>query len=169
MGFRDGVLDGPPMRAFWSDIRVESRKAKIVRYNELGLSEALEEAGIAWRTMLVSGQDEVQNPTINYWSSLLEQDFPFVKAEVVLNPPHWLADWPSIGPAVTEHFTDALDQWIPPRVAASPPRRPPTAERVLGQLRAVVDVRGPRGLGPAAVGHTRRRLRNADRPNGARR
>ena len=49
-----GVQGRDPRRirrcsAFWSDIRVESRKAKIVRYNELGLSEALDEAGIGWR------------------------------------------------------------------------------------------------------------------------
>ena len=41
----------PALRTFWSDIRVESRKAKIVRYNEMGLSEALDDAGIAWETM----------------------------------------------------------------------------------------------------------------------
>jgi hypothetical protein len=51
VGYRDGVLDSPPMRGFWTDIRVEARKSKIVRYDELGLSEALDEAGIEWRTM----------------------------------------------------------------------------------------------------------------------
>ena len=67
VGYKDGMLGHPAMRRFWSDVRVESRKAKIVRFNELGLSEALDEAGIGWETMFAPEPGGPPNPTINDW------------------------------------------------------------------------------------------------------
>ncbi len=80
IGYRDGVLDSPAIRAFWKDIRVESRKAKIVRYDELGLAEVLDEAGLSWRTMSRPDPGGSPNPTLGDPVALLAAGFPFVKA-----------------------------------------------------------------------------------------
>ena len=40
VGYRDGALAHPALDRFWKDVRVERDKARIVRYCELGLSEA---------------------------------------------------------------------------------------------------------------------------------
>jgi hypothetical protein len=95
MGYRDAVLDSAPLRKFWGDIRVESRKAKIVRYCELGLSEALDEAGLGWGTMF--------EPVMHGNRSLLEaagmrdSGFPFWKASLVEAADVGMASWVPAG------------------------------------------------------------------------
>ena len=87
MLFKDRTLQNPELRRFWSDIRVETRKAKTVRYNELGLSEVLERAGIPWRTMFEPDNDRSTNPTIENWDGMLESGFPFLKAGALVPNP----------------------------------------------------------------------------------
>jgi hypothetical protein len=168
VGYRDGVLDSPAMREFWADIRVERRKAKIVRYEELGLSEALDEAGIAWRTMVGPVPNGPQNPTINAWRELLGVGFPFVKAELVLAPPHWLSDWGAIPGALAAAFDCHLAEWVSPVTAPSPPRAVQIRARVGKQARDAADVRGLPGAGAYVVGALHRRLTRANGRTNAR-
>ena len=158
MGYRDGVLGHPALRRFWSDVRVESRKAKIVRYNELGLSEALDQAGIAWSTMFAPEPGGPPNPTINDWRRVMAEGFPFVKAEVVFTPPHWLADWEEIAPATRARFGQDLRDWIPPSQQPAAPVSSPAIERIPRQARSILDTEGARGLVSAAGAYVRRRL-----------
>ena len=133
VGYRDGVLDSATLRAFWADIRVESRKAKVVRYYELGLSEALDEAGIAWRTMFSPDPRRRGNPTLTSGGQLVDERFPFVKANA-----------------------SAYGSELPTRVGADEPadwfggddRAPSPALRGVGRLRFHLDVEGLRGVRP---------------------
>ncbi len=137
MGYRDGMLDAPALRAFWSDIRVERRKAKIVRYDELGLSEAFDEAGIVWRTMFEPVPGGPQNPTIEDWPGMLRAGFPFVKAEALVAPTTWVAEWLPAGAIVGRD---------PARVALQQ------------RARTIADIGGVPGLGTAASARIRRAL-----------
>jgi lipopolysaccharide biosynthesis protein len=88
LGFRDGVHDRAPMRAFWDGIRVEASRDDVIRVCELGLSRLLRRhrfttdvAIEGWRA--VDGDD---NPTIIGWRRLLDLGFPFVKRQILLEP-----------------------------------------------------------------------------------
>lgn len=95
MGFRDGELDRPVLRRFFSDVRVEASKAKIVRFYELGLAEALDEWGISWTALA----DELRpvNPTLALSEELLSAGVPFLKAN-----------------AVPRSMVEYLHQWLTP-------------------------------------------------------
>lgn len=87
VGFKDGVLDTAPMREFWTGIRVERRKSKVVRYGELGLAEALDGAGIGWRAMVQLGSEVSVNPSLQRTAELIEQGVPFSKRVPGHRPP----------------------------------------------------------------------------------
>lgn len=88
VGYRHGVLAEPPLRAFWSDIRHESKKIDIVLRNEVGLSRLLRDE--AYVTDVAFRADELvsvgENPVIKAWWKLLDAGFPFVKREILLRP-----------------------------------------------------------------------------------
>jgi lipopolysaccharide biosynthesis protein len=88
LGFRGGVLADLPLRAFWSNIRHESEKLRIIFRNEIGLSRLLFEEGyvlmpaFAHESLVAPGH----NPVIAGWKSLLHRGFPFVKREILRTP-----------------------------------------------------------------------------------
>jgi hypothetical protein len=100
VGYSGGVLDRPELRAFWYDIRVERRKSKVVRYNELGLAEVLDETGIGWRAFFEPEPWRTANPTLVGPGSLRERAMPFVKA----NDPAWAGSTDA----------EAIRGWFPP-------------------------------------------------------
>jgi hypothetical protein len=143
------------MREFWNDIRVERRKAKIVRYEELGLSEALDEAGIAWRTMFEPVPGGPQNPTIEDWPGMLRAGFPFVKAEALVAPTTWVAEAEDLESALRRELGEDPAAWL--RDGATVGGNP---ARVTLQQRArtITDIGGLAALGTAASARTRRGL-----------
>lgn len=138
VGYSGGVLDRPELRAFWSDIRVERRKSKVVRYNELGLAEVLDGAGIGWRAWFEPEPWRTANPTLVGPGSLRERAMPFVKA----NDPAWgwVAD------------SDVARDWLPPSSAGHDRRPLSSPER----LRFSADIEGTAGI-LRALRPTRRR------------
>jgi hypothetical protein len=88
LGFRNGCLDHPGLRAFWRGIRVESSRDDVILRYELGLGRLLRRAKLSteaaiegWRA--VDGDD---NPTLIGWRRLLDLGFPFVKRQVLRDP-----------------------------------------------------------------------------------
>ena len=147
MGYRDGILGHAAMRAFWSDVRVESRKAKIVRYNELGLSEALDEAGIGWRTMFTPKLGGPPNPIINDWRRALLAGFPFLKVELVSVPRgSVVGDLSDIQPTTRSQFDQSLEDWLPSIPDEPPERRSPARERIPQRAGIILDIDGTGGL-----------------------
>lgn len=159
VGYRDGALDQPALRTFWSGIRVESRKAKIVRYNEMALSEVLDDEGIAWQTMFEPDPEGPPNPTIEAWDALLEEGFPFVKREAVVAPIHRVPDWSGLAAAVRRITHQDLEAWLPPGTRLEPPPSGLAMRQLPEQVRYVIDVEGIRGLwGPIRSGSAGRIL-----------
>ncbi len=143
MGYRDGMLDAPALRAFWSDIRVERRKAKIVRYDELGLSEAFDEAGIVWRTMFEPVPGGPQNPTIEDWPGMLRAGFPFVKAEALVAPTTWVAEAEDLASALRRELGEEPVAWLPDGAVMG---RDPARVALQQRARTIADIGGVPGL-----------------------
>lgn len=122
LGFQDGVLDSGALRAFWADIRVETRKSRTVRYGELALSEVLDEAGIEWQTMFAPDAKGPVNPTMKGAAHLLHRGFPFVKANGVPDGP----------------VAERLREWLPRGAEMSPSGDSSIVER----LRFRLDIEG---------------------------
>jgi hypothetical protein len=163
MGYRDGVLDSAPLRAFWTDIRVESRKAKTVRYDELGLSEALDEARIAWRTMFEPVPGGPQNPTIEDWPGMLRAGFPFVKSEALVAPTTWVAEAEGLASALRRELGEDPAAWLPDgTVVGRDPARVALGQRV----RTITDIGGVSGLGTATGARIRRAWRRGRTSSG---
>lgn len=135
VGFKDGVLDSAALRSFWTGVRVETRKSKVIRYGELGLAEALDAAGIRWSAMLPPRPDGPDNPTLQGAEELLEAGIPFVKA-----------NWPR-SPEVAERLR--REGWLSPD---SPTPDLPGSGGLLARARSTLDIEGTRGLVRAAVG-----------------
>jgi hypothetical protein len=143
-GYRDGILDHPALRAFWSGIRVESRKAKTVRYDELGLSEVVETAGIRWRTQFEPHPGGSPNPTIGEWERLLDAGFPFIKRAALRQLNSDGSPPVEGGRAVGRSHVIDLAEWDPEMVRITP--APPGSD-LLNRARERLDIRGvsPRG------------------------
>lgn len=88
LGFRDGILADRPLQRFWSRIRHETDKDRIIHDNELGLSRLLRAEGYVLlpayphEKVVPSGQ----NPVIKGWRQLLDLGFPFLKREILRDP-----------------------------------------------------------------------------------
>ena len=142
-GFKDRILTHPVLGGFWSDVRVEKRKSKIVRFEELGLSEALDEGGIPWRTLVVPTPHSGPNQVISAWTELLGETFPFVKAEVLRRPEHTRA----LDDQVHGHVAWDLRGWLPQEIpAAGSGRAARSAPGVFQRARVAADIRGVRAL-----------------------
>ena len=134
MGFRDAVLNQSVIREFWTDVRVESRKAKVVRYYELGLAEVLDGAGIEWRAMFTPVPGGAANPTLAGSRELLDRGMPFVKANA-----------PGLDGA---GLADTVREWIGDGAALRAPAALPRFQR----WRFATDVEGLRGILPPRLG-----------------
>jgi Rhamnan synthesis protein F len=113
IGFRGGILADGPLAKFWTDVRVEKTKWDIIRRNELGLNRLLHNEGYSTTAAfpahtIVTGGD---NPVIKGWWHLLENGFPFVKREIVVNPsvaPR--SEW--VAAEVEAVYGTHLDDWL---------------------------------------------------------
>jgi hypothetical protein len=87
-GFRYGSLLEPPMRRFWTDVRVIPDKLRLIAEYEYGFTPWLQREGFS-SACFVHADDVVwgeHNPTIHGWQRLLEAGVPFVKRELLRRP-----------------------------------------------------------------------------------
>ena len=113
LGFREGCLDRPELRAFWQGIRVEVSRDDVIHRYELGLSRVLRHARLSteaaiegWRA--VDGDD---NPTLIGWRRLLDLGFPFVKRQVLLDP-GVCPDGHLVRDELRRRFGIDVDEWL---------------------------------------------------------
>ena len=109
LGFRDRVLDSGPMRRFFGDVRVESSRAKVIRYGELAFAETLQGFDIDWAARFAADPTGPPNPAVADVRGLLAAGMPFVKYQAVRMgaAPSMVRPDPD-GPGV------ALADWLPP-------------------------------------------------------
>jgi hypothetical protein len=117
-GFAGGILQDPPLRAFWVGICQEPTKADVIRRNEVGLGRLLWEEGYVqaaaypFEELVTAGE----NPVIIGWRRLLERGFPFLKREILRNPS--VAPGGASAAAVVRRLTGCeVDEWIATRVS----------------------------------------------------
>lgn len=113
LGFKGGILEHRRLRRFWSGVRVEPDKGRVVRKYELGLSRLMRQLGIALEVAMPGG-DVVhgsENPTLHGWRRLIEKGFPFVKRRVVREAERWSPDEP-LEEVLRRHFGVELGAWM---------------------------------------------------------
>lgn len=114
VGYRNGVLAEPALQKFWDNIRVEQDKLMIVRRYEIGGTQWLLRHGFSievafpYSTVVAEGF----NPTSFGWRQLLAHGFPFVKREMVLNPPELIPDAGDVAAVVRERFGVDVQEWL---------------------------------------------------------
>ena len=113
LGFRAGALTELPLQRFWSGIRHEEDKQRIVLRNEVGLSRLLRREGFSSEVAIpyASVVTEWRNPTIIGWSGLLEKGFPFVKREL-LRRPDLAPDGDRVPATVREKYGVSIEEWL---------------------------------------------------------
>ena len=112
LGFRNGVLAEPPLARFWSRIRHEKRKEKIILRNEVGLSQMLRREGYSVDVAFPHAAvvNHWQNPTIDGWGRLLDLGFPFVKREL-LRRPELAPDGARIPDVLRQRYGVEIGEW----------------------------------------------------------
>ena len=112
LGFRGSVLAEAPLVRFWSQIRHEKRKEKIILRNEVGLSQMLRREGYSVDVAFphASVVNHWQNPTIDGWGRLLDLGFPFVKGEL-LRRPERVSDGERIPEVLHRRFGIEIGDW----------------------------------------------------------
>ena len=118
LGFRDGVLTDRPLERFWSRIRHETDKDRIIHDNELGLSKLLRGEGYVLLPAYPHEKvvDSGQNPVIKGWRRLLDLGFPFVKREILRDPSVAPAGR-SVRPLLHRRFGIDVADWVEDQVA----------------------------------------------------
>jgi lipopolysaccharide biosynthesis protein len=112
-GFPGRSLREPPLRRFWSDVRVEATKDDVIWRNEIGLSSLLRRERYAW-DVAVPYQRVVpagKNPTILGWRALLDRGLPFVKREL-LRRPEIAPDGEQVRAELRRRYGVDADEWI---------------------------------------------------------
>jgi lipopolysaccharide biosynthesis protein len=113
LGFKGGCLETAPLREFWSGIRVEPSRERVIERYELGLSRLLARerfvADVAipsWRVV-----DIDDNPTILGWRRLLDEGLPFVKRQI-LREPDICPDGGSVREELRRRYDVDADEWL---------------------------------------------------------
>lgn len=117
LGFRDGVLADSGLSRFFADVRVQDRKDDVVVAYELGLSQLMRERDLIsaalhpWRE-----HTRRDNPTMDGWRSLLDEDFPFVKRMLVANEAFEhegrRVERKTVAQAVHDRYREDLVSWL---------------------------------------------------------
>lgn len=114
VGYRGGVLAEPPLREFWRGVRVERSKTHIINRYEVGAMRYWRrygyEVGVGFGYDLVV--NEGFNPASFGWRRLLEFGFPFVKREIVVNPPPQIRDGDQVASVIAARFGADVRQWL---------------------------------------------------------
>lgn len=149
LGFRDGVLADPRLRAFWDQVRVEPRRTKVLRYGELGLAETEQEAGLSWSALHPAAEGSSANPTLTAWADLLGPTFPFLKRSLLHGSP--AAELERVAAVVADVLQVDLSAWLGPE-DHHVPRGPSHVRGRLVALRHALDIDGPRRVLQRGVG-----------------
>lgn len=113
LGFKDGILLDPSLKAFWSEVQVLEDKDSIIANYEVGLSRLLHEEGFISRAWFDSSVlvEEGLNPSLWGWRRLIGLGFPFVKRQLVTLP-ELVLDGQEIPGAIRHRFGINLNDWI---------------------------------------------------------
>lgn len=88
LGFRAGVLSEPPLHRFWTNVRQEKDKWRVINRYELALTRLAKREGFTCDSAFHS--DEVTrrglNPMISAWWVLLDAGLPMIKRQIVTQP-----------------------------------------------------------------------------------
>jgi len=113
LGFRNGMLDDPPLKEFWRSIRPQTEKMDYVMKYELGLNRALWSESYAMQSANPYGSLGLAkvNPTLDQWNELLMRGFPFIK-RALLTDPDGKARAAEIADAVKAMYGVEIEEWI---------------------------------------------------------
>lgn len=114
VGYKDGLLAHPAVRAFWRGICIERDKWTLISRYEIGLSRLLDEHGLDYRVMFPWQEVVIanQNPSVFGWRRLLDRGFPFVKRELIQRPPDEIRDARDVSAEIESRFGQAVTQWL---------------------------------------------------------
>lgn len=113
LGFRNGILDDPPLREFWRSVRPQAEKMDYVMKYEIGLNRALWSESYAMQSANPYGSLGLQkvNPTLDQWRELLMRGFPFIK-RALLTDPEATARSAEIAETVKAMYGVDIEEWI---------------------------------------------------------
>lgn len=130
--FRKGILNEPPMRRFFDEVREQSEKVEIIQAYELGLSRHCAHEGYSWES--VAGGDRLsvgtENPTLYGWESILDAGIPFVKRNILLDPTR-VAKTVDMPGSVWKRYGEDIREWLPDGYSL-PTELEARAEEVIG-------------------------------------
>ncbi len=115
------ALRHPAFAAFWRGVRHVASKRWIIRHYEIGLTRALEAAGLKCAALFpyaaLSGTraGKPVNPTHFFWDELISRaGFPFLKRDLLTRNPHGLkmADWRSVVGSVSGYDAGLIDRHL---------------------------------------------------------
>lgn len=88
LSFAPGVLGHPALRRFFSRVTHLDNKVAIVRRHELGLTRAVQGAGLTSAAGFPAGVLGAgrRNPTLVAWRALMERGYPFFKRTLLRDP-----------------------------------------------------------------------------------
>ncbi len=113
VGYRGGVLGASALKKFWSRIKVQESKEKLILKYELGLTKVVRRNFLSYGSFLPAGYvvygDE--NPAIVGWRRLLDRGFPLVKRELIRTPT-LVRDGNDLRQELTRRFGVDVDDWI---------------------------------------------------------
>lgn len=112
--FRKGVLNEPPMRRFFDEVRQQSEKVEIIQAYELGLSRHCAHEGYSWESVVGAHRTAIgtENPTLYAWESILEAGVPFVKRNIILDPTR-VKVTKGMPRAIWQRFHEDVRDWLP--------------------------------------------------------
>ena len=93
--FGTAVLQSQAWRQFWAQVRPAPSKHWLIRHYEVGLTQAMLQAGFACRAAwpyemgepATARSKQLFNPTAHHWRDLLSAGFPFIKRELLHRNP----------------------------------------------------------------------------------
>lgn len=112
--FRKGVLDEPPMRRFFDNVRQQGDKVEVIQAYELGLSRHCAHEGFSWEAIINAQRTNVgyQNPTLYGWEPLLEAGVPFLKRNILLDETR-TKHTKGMPTAVLQRYGEDVRDWLP--------------------------------------------------------
>ncbi len=113
LGFRDGILDDPPLREFWRSVRPQAEKIDYVVKYEIGLNRALWSEAYATQSAHPYGSLGLPrvNPTLDQWRELLHRGFPFIKRALLTDPEN-PGRAHQVAAAVKDLYGADVEEWL---------------------------------------------------------
>jgi lipopolysaccharide biosynthesis protein len=114
VGYKQGVLTDAPLVHFWTNVRLQPTRDRLISRYERGLSRLALRVGyrlgvgFPWHWVVQARQ----NPTILGWRRLLQYGFPWVKRELVWKPYPHLTDAADVAEVVRQRFGEDVHAWL---------------------------------------------------------